>query len=71
MSDTPRTDPYKGKWATYWHNGETVFDLAQRLEAKLKQAEAENQQQAKVLAKIAEGGFGDYLAGLAQEAIDA
>lgn len=41
MSDTPRTEPYRGRWATAFHNGKTIFDHACELECELDAATLE------------------------------
>jgi hypothetical protein len=37
-NDTPRTNQYRGRWATYWHNGVSLFDHACQLERELAEA---------------------------------
>ena len=38
MSDTPRTDPYDGIWASTFVNGDSIFEHARQLERELNEA---------------------------------
>ena len=35
---TPQTNPYKGRWAAYWHDGVPIFNHACELERRLRYA---------------------------------
>lgn len=55
MSNTPRTDKYRGTWATTAQDGKFIFQLAQELEdenTELRQQLAEAQSENKAIREL-------------------